>query len=352
LPEGINMQARPSLLAGFLTLAATLTLCAHAVAACTTATHGAVFFVTDREPLDDDQLFSGERGQDPSGNAIVSTGSVSSPPSKANAQTCASMAEFLRAVGGSFVPKKPRQVLIYIHGYYTAFGTAAENAMALQKTLRFAGPVIVYSWPSKKTSRLAYSTDENNAAWSLPHLDVFLGQVVKAFPGMPISFAAHSLGSRFAAGGMDFLHRNGCNNCFGRAAFYAPDMDTFALVQTLQAANLCKGRPPERPLASAPAVLYVSNTDRALRQSEKYHGRARAGQAAGEMIICAGVDTIDVSYYKSSDSAGHSYMTDVPVVEDTAAAFAGVPPTSHRRNLRPATRDAGVYYELRPPGRR
>ena len=239
-------------------------------------------------------------------------------------------------------------MLIYIHGYYTAFNTAAQDAIALQKTLHFPGPVIVYSWPAKKTSRLAYSADENNGAWSLPHFEGFLSQLVKTFPGTAISFAAHSMGSRFAAAGLTFLHRSGCKNCFGRAAFYAPDMDTMPLVQALQAAGVCKGRPPEQPTGSAPVVLYVSNTDRALRQSEKYHGRARAGQAAGEMIVCAGVDTIDVSYFKSSDRFGHTYMTDVPVVNDTAAAFAGVLPTSNLRHLRQVTRVTGVYYELRP----
>jgi esterase/lipase superfamily enzyme len=309
---------------------------------------GSVFFVTDREPLDDNQLFSGERGNDAKNNPLITTGVISAPVDKASEARCSSKQAFIKAISSQFVPKRPRQVLVFVHGYYTTFATAVETALALQKGLQFPGPVIVYSWPSRKTSVLAYGTDEDNAKWSMPHFTDFLGNINKAFPGMPVSLAGYSLGSRFVTEGIALFHREGCSNCFGRAVLFAPDVFTGDLRSALTASNLCSGKPLTNPIASAPVGLYVSNNDRALRQSEKYHGNQRAGQAGGDLILCNGVDTIDVSYLKSGGASGHGYLLDPRVLQDAAAGFAGLPPTSTKRGLKQVSRPGGDYYELLP----
>ncbi len=312
---------------------------------CDGAPKGDVFFVTDRAPLDDDQLFSGERGLTAARDAILTYGMIGVPPSRKTMSICSSQAVFLKALGKRFEGKK-RNVLVYVHGYYTTFRTAVDNALAMQKTLRFPGPVIVYSWPSKVTSRLAYVVDEDNAAWSLAHFRTLLETLQKVYPKTAVSFAAHSLGARFAAEGIAFVRRS-CPSCVGHAAFFAPDIDGDTLRAELQAAGRCSGKPPQRPAAAAPVVLYVSNKDVALRQSQRLHGHQRAGQAGSEMILCDGVDTVDVGYYRSSDKAGHTYQVDPPVVADAKAAFAGVSPAAPSRKLTRVSRAAGPYYELR-----
>lgn len=309
---------------------------------------GSIFFVTDREPLDDNQLFSGEWGTDARHNPLITAGVISAPVDKADEARCSSQQALIKAMSSQFVPKHPRQALVYVHGYYTSFVTAVETALALKKGLQFPGPVIVYSWPSRKTSALAYRTDEDNAKWSMPHFTNLLGNINKAFPGMPVSLAGYSLGSRFVTEGIAFFRREGCNNCFGRAVLFAPDVFTADLRSALTASNLCSGKPLANPIASAPVLLYVSNRDRALRQSEKFHGNQRAGQAGGDLILCNGVDTVDVSYLKSGGKSGHGYLLDPRVLLDAAAAFGGVPPTSPRRGLKQVSRTGGVYYELLP----
>jgi esterase/lipase superfamily enzyme len=72
-----------------------------------------------------------------------------------------------------------------VHGFYTTFRRAAQDALALQKTLRFTGPVIVYSQPSKVTSRLAYINDDNNAVWSSVHFREFLSALLDAYGDCP-----------------------------------------------------------------------------------------------------------------------------------------------------------------------
>lgn len=337
-----------------LTLAAvwafglTLWMCAAARAECA-GRPGAVFFVTDRQPLDDNQLFSGEWGTDANHNPIVTAGVITAPVNKTNESRCSSQQAFINALRSQFDPKRPRQVLVYIHGYYTSFVTAVETAIGLQKGLRFPGPVIVYSWPARKTSVLAYKTDEANAKWSMPHFTTFLENINKAFPGMPVSLAGYSLGSRFVTEGIALYRREGCTNCFGRAVLFAPDVATGDLRSALTSSNLCSGQPLTKPVASAPVLLYVSNDDRALRQSQRVHRNQRAGQAGGDLILCSGVDTVDVSYLNTGGNSGHSYILDPPVLEDAAAAFAGIPPTSAKRRLKQVSRSGGVYYELLPP---
>jgi esterase/lipase superfamily enzyme len=325
----------------------TLFLCAPAQAECV-AKPGSIFFVTDREPLDDNQLFSGEWGTDANHNPLITTGVISAPVDKANEARCSTKQALINAINSQFVPTRPREVLVYVHGYYTSFVTAVETALALKNGLQFPGPVIVYSWPSRKTSTLAYRTDEDNAKWSMPHFTNFLANINNAYPGVPVSLAGYSLGSRFVTDGIAFFRREGCNNCFGRAVLFAPDVFTADLRSALTASNLCSGKPLTNPMASAPVLLYVSNNDRALRQSEKFHRNQRAGQAGGDLILCNGVDTVDVSYLRSGGKSGHGYLLDHRVLQDAAAAFAGVSPTSPRRGLKQVSRTGGIYYELLP----
>lgn len=306
-----------------------------------------VFFVTDRAALSDDQLFSGERGLGKDRRPVVTRGTLSAPVGKKTERRCASLASFNTALSKQFDVKRGRQVLIYVHGFDTTFRKAVDNALALQAGLRFPGPVIVYSWPAKATSKLVYLNDETNAAWSMIDFRNLLADLQKTFPKISLSFATHSLGARFAAEAKAFVRHSGCTTCFGRAALFAPDIDSATLHGELAELGLCSGHPLERPKASAPVVLYVSNNDLALRQSQRIHGHQRAGQAGNEMILCSGVDTIDVSGFKGSDRAGHTYQVDAGVLDDTRAAFAGVAPNNPQRKLKRVTREGGVYYELR-----
>ncbi|MDQ6929046.1 MAG: alpha/beta hydrolase [Candidatus Eremiobacteraeota bacterium] len=330
-------------------IALALVVSRPALADCTGgAKPGIIFFVTDRAPLKDDQLFSGERGLNAKRLAVITRGTIQAPVSKRRERRCAGESSFFGSVAKSFSANKPQQILIYVHGYYTTFNTAAEDALSMQRSLQFSGPVVLYSWPSKSTSRLAYVTDETNASWSLVHFRVLLARLRSRFTNATISFSTHSLGARFAAEGMSYLRHSGCAKCLGRTALFAPDMDGDALRGELAAAGLCNGPPDTKPKRSAIVSLYVSNKDLALRQSQRVHGHQRAGQAGSEMLLCNGVDTVDVSYFKSSDKAGHSYQTAGRILNDMRQAFAGLAPISPGRSLKRLNRTGGTYYEFKP----
>jgi esterase/lipase superfamily enzyme len=306
----------------------------------------AVYFVTDREPVTDDQFFTGERGIMPSRDAIVTRGIMTeSPEGTFFEERCSSEKAFLAALGQSLSAN--RQIMYYIHGYYTTFRQAVSDALQVRKGLGFKGPTILYSWPSKVTSRLAYIKDEANAYWSIPRFRRLVATVEERYKKVPVTMISHSLGSRFAADAIETLRRGPCPDCLKKAIFFAPDIDADTLHSDLAETGLCHGRPPTEPSSSAPVTVYVSNRDVALRQSQKLHGFERAGQAGSEMVLCGGADTIDVSYYKSVDKAGHSYQVDPRILEDAKLVLAGVSPRDARRKLGLADRERGQYYELR-----
>jgi len=328
----------------FLLAACVLVTTTCARAACTGAVPAnAVYYVTDRAAQSDDALFSGERAYRPRRLPKLAFGTIALPISRATNRPCTSENKFYRSLGSTIGTSG--NVLIYIPGYYTSFAMATGDALKVQRGSHVTGAVIAYSWPSKVTSRLTYINDESNAAWSIIDFRDVLAAVRKRYPNARISFVAHSLGSRFAIEGMNALRHDGCLRCFGRTALFAPDVDSDTLLAELHASKLCMGPPKTTPTNAAPIVLYVSNRDVALRQSQALHGHQRAGQAGSEMILCSGVDTIDVSYFKSPDHAGHSYQVDAPIATDARSAFSGTPPLA--RGLKAVKRGNDVYYELR-----
>jgi esterase/lipase superfamily enzyme len=305
-------------------------------------------FVTDRAPVGGTYLFSGERGKTPARRPIITSGTATPSAHTIAVNVCSSRAAFENALRKRFPNLAALRTLVYVHGYYQTFVQSVQSAIVLQRAIRFPGPVIVYSWPSKVTSRLAYLNDESNANWSIPHFVDFIGRLQQTFPTMSISLASHSMGARFEVAGLQYIRHSPCPNCLGRSVFFAPDIDSDTLLDELVASRACAGRPYPSPIVAAPFALYVSNRDVALRDSQMIHGHQRAGEAGSELILCSGVDTIDVSYVHGDDAAGHSYQVYPDVTADAAAAFAGIAPTSARRHLKRAHRPDGTYYELQP----
>jgi len=341
------MSFRAAVVAFVVSIGAVAALRAAASAECAPAPGAkAVFFVTDGVRMGGDNFYRGVRGITARRDAVVTRGiMIQTGDGTYREDRCSSESAFLAVIAKS-VSANPK-LLVYVHGYYTSFRQAVRDAIAVRAGLKFAGPAILYSWPSKATSRLAYVKDEANADWSIPRFRRLAATFETRFKTLPVYVTSHSLGARFAADALETYRRGACPTCIRRAAFFAPDIDADTLHSDLAETGLCHGRPPTKPAAASLVTIYVSNKDLALRQSQTLHGFERAGTAGSEMVLCGGADTIDVSYYKSSDKVGHSYQTDTRILDDARAAFAGVSPADPSRKLTIATRDRGQYYELR-----
>jgi len=95
-------------LAGVLLLIALFAMRQAAHAECSPAPAGGAYFVTDREPVGGEQLFSGERGLTKSRDAVVTRGVIVAATGKRD-QPCSSEKAFFAALSLSFAPKGARQ---------------------------------------------------------------------------------------------------------------------------------------------------------------------------------------------------------------------------------------------------
>src|SRR5713226_3132009 len=135
--------------------------------------------------------------------------------------------EFFRAIAARLEPMPRKQVFVFVHGYDFEFNEAALWAAQLKADLGFSGVAIFYSWPSLG-SRLQYSADENNAEWSVVHLEKFLEELAARAPGSAIHLIGHSLGSRALLCALDGIAKEKSEapvRMFAQIIFAAPDVD-------------------------------------------------------------------------------------------------------------------------------
>ena len=75
-----------------------------------------------------------------------------------------------------------KEAFVFVHGYNVGFETAARRTAQIAYDLKFDGAPIFYSWPSQE-GLLAYTVDETNVVWTVPHLKEFLLGVRQAVGG-------------------------------------------------------------------------------------------------------------------------------------------------------------------------
>ncbi len=94
------------------------------------------------------------------------------------------------------VEQSPRkEAFVFIHGYNVGFETAVRRTAQIAYDLKFSGAPIVYSWPSRE-SLIQYTVDEQNVAWTVPHLVEFLSGVAERSGATSVHLIAHSMGNR------------------------------------------------------------------------------------------------------------------------------------------------------------
>ena len=209
--------------------------------------------------------------------------------------------EFFRAIAVRLDPMPRKQILVFLHGYDFEFDEAALWAAQLKADLSFSGVAVFYSWPSFG-SRLRYSADENNAEWSIAHLEKFLEELAARAPGTAIHLISHSLGCRALLRALDGIAKEKSEapvRMFAQIIFAAPDVD----------ADVFRQLAPSAVQLSERVTLYTSALDRALGTSGHLHGYPRAGDAQYDLVLLPGVDTIDATAVSDS-RLHHDYFLD------------------------------------------
>ncbi|MBL8324835.1 MAG: alpha/beta fold hydrolase [Rubrivivax sp.] len=233
-------------------------------------------------------------------------------------------------------------ILVFIHGYNVAFQDAARRAGQLTHDLGFAGPTVLFSWPSQG-GLVDYTVDEQAAEWSIPDMKAVLSSLGSIAQNTPVYVIAHSMGNRVLARGFKALVAEEPKKlaAFRQIVLAAPDIDADVFRRELGPAILNKG----------PRVtLYASSNDKALVASRKVHGGyKRLGESGDGIVVMSGLDTVDASTV-STEFLGHSYFGDsTTVMSDLIYVIQkSLPPQERTRfALEPVRAAIGQYWRFK-----
>ncbi|MEQ1825285.1 MAG: alpha/beta hydrolase [Pirellula sp.] len=211
--------------------------------------------------------------------------------------------------------------LVFIHGFNVRFDDALRRTAQLTADLDYRGIPVLYSWPSKGKT-LAYTYDESNVGWTVPHLEEFLLDLKTKANVEHIHVVAHSMGNRALLGVVERFGLQGVGSpVLSRVVMAAPDVDS----QEFQ--NRFSGLLQRVAVAT---TVYGSKNDRALQLSESIHGYDRLGLVSDQFGSHDNVDMIDTSPLDLS-LLGHSYYGENPLVMDDIKAFLSVQTSARSR---------------------
>jgi esterase/lipase superfamily enzyme len=259
-----------------------------------------------------------------------------------------SQASFYKGLRKRIAISEQKEALVFIHGYNTTFEDAARRTAQISYDLAklsgtppsYAPAPILYSWPSKG-EQLAYTVDENNVEWTVPHLKRFLAEVSERSGAETVHLVAHSMGNRALARALDQLagtNPSASGTHFHQVVLAAPDIDARIFQQLAKSVVSLSDR----------TTLYASSNDEALAASRRIHGGFdRAGESGTAMIITDGLDTIDASSVKTG-FYGHSYYGDSPTVLSDLLAVLQKGLAPGQRHLKRVSHGTGEYWILNP----
>jgi esterase/lipase superfamily enzyme len=224
--------------------------------------------------------------------------------------------DFLQRLSEVAVETPDGKIMIFVPGYNTEFLEASRVVAQFANDLKFAGPVLLFSWPSQG-SLTGYTVDETNAEWAQADFVQLLATLLETLKAQNIYhniyLVGHSMGSRIIGRALTALASDrpeGDLIVFREIVMIAPDID--ADVFRLDMA-------PRLARTGIPVTIYASSNDRALRASKVFHGYPRAGETGEGLVVVSGVETVDASDV-SGGLLGHSYFAeDRRIMEDIFA---------------------------------
>jgi esterase/lipase superfamily enzyme len=213
-------------------------------------------------------------------------------------------------LNASIADARMNQAFVFIHGYNTSFSDAARRTAQIKYDLGFAGPAILFSWPSHARTSM-YLADEANAEWSVPLLARFLVDLRRRTGATTIHVIAHSLGNRVLTRAVQLIDMDNDiqpKPSFSQVLLAAPDMD----------ADIFRDELAPRMLKVARGItLYGASDDVAILASKRAHDATRAGEGGANLPIIEGIDSIDVTGIDTS-FLKHSYIGGVSLLGDVA----------------------------------
>jgi esterase/lipase superfamily enzyme len=319
-----------------------------------------VFFATDRAPdADGSKFYGGERGAIsygishvgiPPGHVIghQEEPSLFSFTSSTDENKHIEVRDVITLTRENFLQRLSRavsaspggKIMIFVHGYNVEFPEATRVVAQFAHDLKFAGPVLLFSWPSQG-SLTGYTVDETNAEWAQADFVKLLTTLLDSIPAQNVYLIGHSMGNRIIGRAMTALasdRPDGDLIVFREIIMIAPDIDADVFRQDMA---------PRLARTKIPVTVYASSNDRALMASKAFHGYPRAGEAGAGLVVVKGVETVDASD-ASGGLLGHSYFAeDRRIMEDIFELLQTGQRADNRFGLKPLEVNGVRYWTFR-----
>lgn len=197
------------------------------------------------------------------------------------------------------------RAMVFVHGYNTSFDAAVYRAAQIAHDSGYGGTPVLFSWASGgKTTDYVY--DRESASVARDHLEVTL-RLLSQSGARRIDIVAHSMGTWVTMEALRQLAITGdrdLNGKLGDVVLASPDID----VDVFKSQMRRYGKPAK------PFFLLLSNDDRALKLSGMLAGsKPRLGGYRDiEDLATYGVQVVDLSAVKASDTFNHTKFADNP----------------------------------------
>lgn len=233
-----------------------------------------------------------------------------------------------------------RHALVVVHGYNVSFRESIFRAAQLAMDLKFPGPVVQYSWPSKGQTS-AYIADEATAEGSESFFEQFLLSLQEKSGADKIHILSHSMGNRIVLRTLERLSVKSLGKRLGRWVLAAPDVDRDVFI-SLATPEVCSQ-------FTGGVTLYCSTADIAVLGSNIIHAYPRAGLTP-PVTVFAGGDTVVVKGFNLFD-LGHGYYAETERIMVNMREFLLDGKPAHKRYQSYHALDAENqplgYFELR-----
>ncbi|BCH33390.1 hypothetical protein MesoLjLc_53200 [Mesorhizobium sp. L-8-10] len=283
-----------------------------------------IFVVTTRAKAPDPRVvFSGDRSDassfarvDMTVPQVHKTGSIEVPksdqgdPSKYFTATRLAAyrdeAAFSSALRADMARRNGR-VMVFIHGYNTAFDGAVYRATQIVHDSGYSGTPILFTWASAGRT-VDYVYDNNSATAARDRLEDLL-RLVQRSGAKRIDIVAHSMGNWVTVEALRQLAMTGDRDLGGKmgdVVLASPDIDVDVFKTQMRRYGV-----PKKPF-----IVLTSSNDRALSISGLIAGqRPRLGDYADSKdIVSYGVVVADISSLSAGDRLNHTKFADNPLM--------------------------------------
>lgn len=203
---------------------------------------------------------------------------------------------FFGAVDKKTADSPEHAALLFIHGFNVSFPGAIQRTAQIAFDLDFKGTALAFSWPSQAALE-AYTIDQENAIWSVPHLSRFLVDLQEKTDIDEIHVIAHSMGTRVLTQALAQARDDGFDLKLNNVILAAPDIDADTFKEQIL---------PKISGVATRLTMYASSGDTALKLSQKIHGNDRLGLGGPFLKSLEGMDTVNATDIDTS-LIGHAY---------------------------------------------